>query len=74
MSANLFTRLQRLLPGQPLLVCAVISAGSGGSIVELPGGARIAVRGEAAVGTKVFVRGGAIEGPAPDLPVEFVEV
>lgn len=74
MSTNLFARFQRLLPGSPLLVCAVISSGLGGAIVELPGGARIAVRGEASVGSKVFVRNGAIEGPAPDLPVELVEV
>ena len=74
MSANLFTQFRRLLPSAPLLVCDVISSGSGGAIVELPGGARISVRGEATTGTKVFVRNGAIEGPAPNLPVVLVEV
>lgn len=74
MSTNLLVQFRRLMPGSPLLVCAVISSGSGGSIVELPGGARIAVRGEATVGTQVFVRNGAIEGPAPNLTQVFVEV
>ena len=74
MSTNLFAQFRSLIPGSPLLICAVISSGAGGAIVELPGGARISVRGEAAAGTKVFVRNGAIEGPAPNLPVVLVEV
>ena len=74
MSTNLYAQFARLLPSQPLLVCAVISSGSGGAIVELPGGAQIAVRGTATVGSKVFVRSGTIEQSAPDLPLETAEV
>lgn len=74
MSTNLFVQFRRLLPGQPLLVCTVISAGSGLAVVEFPDGARITVRGDASSGAKVFVRNGLIEGPAPSLSVELVEV
>lgn len=74
MSTNLFAQFRRLVPSAPLLVGEVISSGSGGSVVELPGGARITVRGEAAVASKVFVRNNAIEGAAPSLPVVLVEV
>lgn len=71
---NLFAQFRRLVPGSPLLVCTVISSGSGGAIVELPGGSRIAVRGEATVGSSVFVRDNAIQGTAPSLPLVTVEV
>lgn len=74
MSTNLFTQFRRLLPAQPLLVGQVISAGSGASTIEYPDGARVVVRGEGTVGTRVFVRAGAIEGPAPNLTQVFVEV
>ena len=74
MSTNLFAQFRRLLPGQPLLIGTVISAGSGAALVELPDGSRLTVRGDAAVASKVFVRNGAIEGPAPDLPTGTIEV
>lgn len=72
--SNLFAQFRRLLPGQPLLVGTVVSSGSGLVVVALPGGSSINARGEATVGTKVFVRNGAIEGPAPDLPTGTIEV
>lgn len=71
---NQFAKLRRLLPGSPLLVCTVISSGSGGATVALPGGSHIAVRGEAAVGSSVFVQDNAIQGTAPSLPSDIVEV
>lgn len=74
MSTNLFAQFRRLLPASPLLVGTVISSGSGTAVVELPGAARISVRGEATVGDSVFVRNGSIEGPAPDLPLVLVDV
>jgi hypothetical protein len=42
--------------------------------VELPDGTQISARGEATLSERVFVRDGAIEGPAPTLPVEIIEV
>ncbi len=74
MSANAFGPLQRLLPGQALLVGQVISGADGVYVIELPGGARIQARGTAVVGTQVFVSGGAIQGEAPALTVVTVEV
>ena len=74
MSTNLFARFRALMPASPLLVCTVISSAGGSAIVELPGGARLTVRGSGTVGTNVFVRAGAIEGDAPTLPVDTIEV
>lgn len=42
--------------------------------VLLPGGAIVQARGTAAVGQRVFVRAGAIEGPAPDLTYASAEI
>lgn len=74
MTTNLFSQFKRLLPAQPLLVGDVISSGSGSAVVELPGGARVTVRGDAAPGARVFLRAGAIESSAPALPLVTVDV
>lgn len=74
MSGNLFLQFQRLIPAAPLLVCAVISTSAEGSIVSLPGGALIRVRGTAAVGSRVFVRAGVIENAAPDFTPQTIEI
>ena len=42
--------------------------------IEESGGGRTLARGEAAVNDMVFFRDQVIEGPAPDLPVEAIEV
>lgn len=54
------------------LACAAIATAP--LRVELPDGAQIPARGAATLGERVFVRDGAIEGPAPTLPVELIEV
>lgn len=74
MSSNLFANLRRLLPGAPLQIALVVSAGASEAVVELPGGSRLTVRGAAAVGQRVFVRAGVIEGEAPDLPSGVIDV
>lgn len=74
MSFNPYKRLLGLLPQRPLIVGEVLAVSDGVAMVELPGGSQIQARGDATVGDKVFVRDGVIEGPAPDLPVEEVEV
>lgn len=75
MSSNLFAQFRRLAPAQPLLVGVVISASATEALVELPGGARIAVRNAgASAGDSVFVRAGAVEGPAPALGAGTIEV
>ncbi len=74
MSFNPFQRLVNLLPKRPLQVGDVIAVDNGVCTIELPGGGIETARGEAAVNDRVFFRDGAIEGSAPSLPVEFIEV
>lgn len=70
---NLFKRFQRLLPQNPLRVGQVLSVDGTSITVEETGGALVRVRGEAAVGEKVYFRDSVIEGPAPNLPLEVIE-
>ena len=58
----------------PLQAGTVIDVGSGVVTVALPGGGRIKARGFAAIGQKVFVRDDAIEGIAPSLTLEIIEI
>ena len=71
---NLFRQFEKLLPARPLLIGTVQSVATDGLLVELLGGGTVRARGEAAVGERVFVRDGAVEGPAPAMPVIPVEV
>lgn len=71
---NPFKRLLNLLPQRPLQVGTVLSVGGGVCRVQLPGGGEVIARGDQAIGTKVFVRDGAIEGVAPSLAVVEIEV
>lgn len=70
--SNLYRKFRELIPDAPLLVGAVVSADP--VRVQLPDGTWIVARGDATVGQKVFVRDGVIEGTAPTLPVELIEV
>lgn len=74
MSTNVFKRLKALLPDPPLLVGVVLYVEGGVATIEVPGGAQLQARGDAGVGQRVFFRDGAIEGPAPSLPLEIIEV
>ena len=71
---NPYRRLLGLLPTYPLTVGEVISSSGGKVVVEQPGGGRLTARGSGAVGANVFVRDGVVEGAAPDLTVEVIEV
>jgi hypothetical protein len=71
---NLYKKFRDLLPEPPLLVGTVIAYANGTATIEEPGGGRSQARGEAAVNDRVFFRAGAIEGPAPNLPVEIIEI
>lgn len=72
--SNLFKQFERLLPRQAAQVGDVVTVHADGVTVELPTGALVRVRGEAEVGDRVYIRGGAVDGPAPDLAVEVVEI
>lgn len=71
---NPFKRLLGLLPSRDRVAGEVISSADGKVVVEQPGGGRLVVLGEGTVGTNVFVRDGVVEGPAPALTIEVIEV
>nr|WP_295937346.1 hypothetical protein [uncultured Acidovorax sp.] len=74
---NLFRRLQELLPDEPQLSGQITgSLGSGRVRIELPGGGALEALNPSglAVGTWVYVKGGAIIGEAPDLPYVLIEI
>lgn len=71
---NLFAAFRRLTAGAPLQVGDVVAGTAPSWVVELPGGGQLVARGDAAIGQRVFVRGGLIEGEAPSLPLVLVEV
>lgn len=67
MSNNPYKRLIRLIPGQPIDTGEVVAVRADGVTVELLTGALIHARGTAEIGDHVYLRDGAISGPAPDL-------
>ena len=71
---NLYEQFCRLLPDPPLQVGIVTEVASGILTVALPGGGRIRARGSAALGAQVFVRDGVVEGGAPSLTLEIIEI
>jgi hypothetical protein len=72
--ANVFDLFKSLLPNSPLLVGTITAVSPGGTSVLLPTGQTILARGPGDVGSTVFVRGGVIEGAAPNLTVVAIEV
>jgi len=71
---NLYRQFRQLLPEAPLQAGTVLDIGAGVVTVVLPGGGLIRARGEAIVGQTVFVRDGLLEGMAPALPLEVIDV
>lgn len=67
-------RLQDLVAAPPLDVGNVTAVVGGLATVVLAGGGTINARGAAVVGQRVYVRGDVIEGVAPALPVDLVEI
>jgi len=74
MSYNPYKRLLGLLPQRPLMIGTVVAYADGTATVQLPGGAQVQARGETTVGAQVYVRDGAIEGPAPSLTTVVIEI
>jgi hypothetical protein len=71
---NLYEQFRRLVPDPPLQAGTVVAVGSGMVTIALPGGGLIKARGSAAIGQKVFVRDDAVEGMAPALNLEIIEI
>ncbi len=77
MSTNLYRALREILPEAPLQVATVyaVHPATGESTITWPGGSQQRVRGVSiAAGGRVFVRNGVIEGAAPALTLEVIEV
>lgn len=74
MSTNAFKRFQRLIARPPLRVGSVIQYEDGIATIQEEGGSLATARGEATVGDQVFFRDNVIEGPAPNLPLEVIEI
>ncbi len=77
LTTNLYRALQELIPGAPLQVATVSSVdyGAGSSTITWPGGTQQTVRGTGvAIDSRAFVRDGVIEGAAPNLTTETIEV
>lgn len=71
---NPFVALQRQLAGPSLQVGDVVAGAGSTWTVSLLGGGQVTCRGSAAVGQRVFFRGGLIEGQAPGLPLVTVDI
>lgn len=74
MSSNPYTRFLALLPPKLLMVGTVSAVDGAVATVTLEGGGLVRARGQAAVGDRVFVRDGLIEGDAPALTYISAEV
>ncbi|CAN5753311.1 hypothetical protein BH11PSE12_BH11PSE12_08200 [soil metagenome] len=71
---NLYQQFKALLPEVPLLVGTVTSIQTGGCVITLPDGKTILARGSAVIGSNVFVKDGAIQGLAPNLTVQQIDI
>lgn len=74
MSLNVYRKFIEMLPQRPLQVGTAMSTEGGQTMVELPSGGILRVRGVAAQGQRVFVRDDVIEGNAPQLPIVTIEI
>lgn len=71
---NLYVQLKRILKDPPLQWGQVIDYADGVATVQMPGGGLLSARGTASIGDNVYVRNDVIEGIAPDLPLEPIDV
>lgn len=76
MTINLFRRLQNLQPETAVLYATLVVRLGATARVEFPGGGTSIVNNplEIEAGTPVFVRDGAVTGPAPDLIYTRIDV
>lgn len=69
MLRNPYRVLIDILPSEPLLAGTVADISKKLATIELPGGGIARTRGAATVGQSVYIKGGGIQGTAPELPV-----
>lgn len=70
---NRYTDIMRVLGPGPVQIGKVTAYADGTATVQLIRAGEIRARGQAAVGDNVYVQGGVIQGPAPDLPI-YIDV
>ena len=71
---NIFKEFADIFPDPPLQVGTVLATDGAVATIELPGGGVLRARGTEALGAQVFVRDGVIEGAAPSLLIEVIEI
>jgi hypothetical protein len=72
---NLWRQFLDLLPTSVTLIGTVVTAHTDHTVsVQLLDGGLLRVAGSAVEGTRVFVRDGRIEGEAPSLPLEVIDI
>jgi hypothetical protein len=74
MLRNPLRLLRDLMPPAPLQVGEVTAFEDGVATIQQPGGFTSQARGDVTVGDRVYFRDGVIEGPAPELPEEVIEI
>lgn len=72
--ANLFSLFKDLIPSNPLVIGTIQVSEGDTHQVELVGGGVLVARGKALPGQRVFISGDVIQGVAPNLPTELIEV
>lgn len=72
---NVWRQFAQLLPEAPLLLGTLLAEHADGTVtVQLLAGGLLRVTGSGTGGDRVFVRAGAVVGPAPALPSVDIEV
>ena len=71
---NFYKQFKDLLPSDPLLIGEVVAASTGRVTVQFLDGSLAFARGTGLVGNKVFIKGGYVQGDAPNLTVVEIEV
>ncbi len=71
---NVYQQFRQLLPDPPLQAGTVTAWAPASSRCNCPVAAILTARGDAQVGQTVFVRDDVIEGVAPSLTLEVIEI
>jgi hypothetical protein len=72
---NLWRQFQDLLPTSVALIGTVVATHADHTVsVQLLDGGLLRAAGIAAEGTRVFVRDGRLQGEAPSLPLEVIDI
>lgn len=70
--SNAYTRFKRIFPDPVVMVGTVLSVDNGVATVQDASGSTYLARGDVSVDDYVFFKAGAIEGPAPSLPLSII--